>query len=55
MTATDTVFAGSIPGLYDRHLGPQALRLSRQSANVRMGGQRDDGIGRFGTGISMGD
>ena len=22
MTATDTVFAGSIPGLYDRHLGP---------------------------------
>src|SRR5215212_503693 len=22
MTATDTVFAGSIPGLYDRYLGP---------------------------------
>ena len=26
MTSTDTVFAGSIPGLYDRHMGPMLFR-----------------------------
>jgi len=40
MTATDTVFAGSIPGLYDRHLGPLlfepfAEEVARRAAEWR--------------------
>ena len=42
MTATDTVFAGSIPALYDRHLvpllfEPYALDLARRTAQSRPG------------------
>src|SRR3982751_5886249 len=40
MTATDTVFAGSIPGLYDRYLGPllfepYAAEVARRAAAFR--------------------
>lgn len=42
MSSTDTAFAGSIPGLYDRHLGPLlfepfAAEVARRAADLKPG------------------